>query len=393
MEQFRYLIIGGGMAAHAAVKGIREVDSDGSIGIIGAEQHPPYKRPPLSKKLWMGGDEEKIWLKTESQGVVFRLGRRAVSLSVQDRTVVDHQGVAYSYEKLLLATGVSPKRLPLELGDVIYLRGFDDYRHLRELCDHGSDFLVIGGGFIGSEMAAALATNGKKVTLVFPETGIGARGFPRELSNFLVEYYRTKGVEVLSGDVPVSGTSRHGKTSVRTQSGHEVTVDGIVAGVGAAPEVECAMEAGLPLDNGIAVDEFLCAGHSDIYAAGDAASFHNSALGRRIRVEHEDNALTMGAAAGRNMAGERQPYDYLPYFYSDMFDLGYEAVGEIDVSANQAFMDWKEPFREGTVYYLRDGRVRGVLLWNVWDKVPEARALISEPGPFTPTDLKGRISA
>jgi NADPH-dependent 2,4-dienoyl-CoA reductase/sulfur reductase-like enzyme len=185
---------------------------------------------------------------------------------------------------------------------------------------------------------------------------------------------------------------RGNQTILITQGGREITADGIVAGLGIQPNDELASAAGLPTDNGILVDEFLHAGHPDIYAAGDVARFFNPALGMRLRVEHEDNANTMGHAAGRNMAGQAAPYHHLPFFYSDLFDLGYEAVGDLD-SRLATVEDWKEPFREGVVYYLKDGRVRGVLLWNVWGQVDNARALIAQPGPFRPEDLRGKLPA
>jgi len=169
-----------------------------------------------------------------------------------------------------------------------------------------------------------------------------------------------------------------------------LTVDGVIAGIGIEPNVQLAESAGLKVDNGIVVDDSLCTSVSDIYAAGDAANFHNPALGQRLRVEHEDNANTMGRMAGRAMAGASVVYDHLPFFYSDLFDLGYEAVGALD-SRLETFADWVEPFRKGVVYYLREGRVRGVLLWNVWEQVDAARQLISEAGPFKGTDLKGRL--
>lgn len=172
----------------------------------------------------------------------------------------------------------------------------------------------------------------------------------------------------------------------------KIVVDGVVAGIGITPNVDLARAAGLPIDNGIMVDELLHAGHPDIYAAGDVASFHNPALGKRLRVEHEDNANTQGRAAGRAMAGREQPYHHLPSFYSDLFDLGYEAVGELD-SRLETVADWKQELREGVVYYLGDGRVRGVLLWNVWGQLDAARALIAEAGPFRAADLRGRLPA
>jgi NADPH-dependent 2,4-dienoyl-CoA reductase/sulfur reductase-like enzyme len=164
----------------------------------------------------------------------------------------------------------------------------------------------------------------------------------------------------------------------------------VVAGLGIEPNVELAQAASLKVENGIVVDELLRTSHPDIYAAGDVAAFHNPALGKRIRVEHEDNANTMGRLAGRNMAGQSEPYNHLPSFYSDMFELGYEAVGELD-SRLETFADWKQPNKEGVIYYLQNGRVRGVLLWNVWGQVDAARELIAEPGPFRAENLKGRL--
>ena len=149
-------------------------------------------------------------------------------------------------------------------------------------------------------------------------------------------------------------------------------------------------DTGIQTENGILVDEFCRTSHPDIYAAGDVANFVNPALGTRLRVEHEDNANTMGRVAGLNMAGRATPYHHLPFFYSDLFDLGYEAVGDVDARL-ETVADWKQQFREGVVYYLKSGRVRGVLLWNTWGQVDNARALIAEPGPFTAKELKGRL--
>jgi NADPH-dependent 2,4-dienoyl-CoA reductase/sulfur reductase-like enzyme len=164
-----------------------------------------------------------------------------------------------------------------------------------------------------------------------------------------------------------------------------------VAGLGIRPNTGLADAAGLKLDDGILVDERLRTSHPDVYAAGDVARFYNPALGKLLRVEHEDNANTMGRLAGRNMAGQTELYTHLPSFYSDLFELGYEAVGDLD-SRLEIVADWQEPFQQGQVYYLQAGRVRGVLLWNTWDKVDAARALIAEPGPFEAAALTGRLA-
>jgi len=390
MPSYKYLIIGGGMTADAAIGGIRQVDQNGAIGMISAEPHKPYNRPPLSKGLWQGAKLESIWRKTESRGVEFHLGRKARTLDPRNKSVTDDQGAVYTFDKLLLATGGTPARLPFGDDHIIYFRDLQDYQRLRTRAEQVERFAVIGGGFIGSEIAAALTLNGKKVSLIFPREGIGANIFPRELSLFLNDFYRQKGVELLPEEFVVDLESGKDRMTLKTRSGQTIPVDGVVAGIGIAPNVELAKAAELEVGNGILVDEFLRTRHHDIYAAGDVAAFYNPALEKLVRVEHEDNANTMGRMAGQAMAGEPTAYHHLPFFYSDLFELGYEAVGELD-SRMDMVSDWKEPYREGVVYYLRDGRVRGVLLWNVWGQVEAARRLIAEPGPFRPEDLKGRL--
>jgi NADPH-dependent 2,4-dienoyl-CoA reductase/sulfur reductase-like enzyme len=381
MASKRYVIVGGGMTAHAAAQGIRELDRTGSIVIIGAEAHPPYARPPLSKALWKGQAEDSVWLAPVAELRVHS-GRRAVSIDRKGHRVVDDQGESHPYDKLLLATGGTPRRLPFGGDRVVYFRTVDDYRRLRR---SGRRAVVIGGGFIGSEIAAALSIDGRDVTMVFPEEGICRRAFPKDLSEFVTGYYREKGVQVLTGDVPTEVTD---SGSVRVKSGRELPADVIVAGLGIAPDTQLAESAGLEVRDGIVVDEQLRTSDPDILAAGDVARFRSIVLEKDMRVEHEDNANTMGRLAGQAMTGTSVTYRHVPMFYSDLFDLGYEAVGEID-SRLETVADWKVPFREGVVYYLRDGRVRGVLLWNTWGQVDHARELLAEPGPHR--DLKGRL--
>jgi len=376
VTSYRYLIIGGGMTADAAARAIRESDPSGSLGIISAEPHPPYNRPPLSKGLWKGDDPEKtVWRGTDRIGAELRLGRRATAVNTKQKTVTDDRGNVLSYDKLLLATGGTPRRLPLQTGQIIYYRTFDDYRRLRALANEKLRFAVLGGGFIGSEIATALRIVGRDVTMIVPEDGIGARVFPGDLSQFLVGYYREQGVDVRTGEGLADLQQSAGKVVVRTTHGKEIAVDVVVAGLGIQPNVELAEQAGLRVDNGIIVDDLLRTSAPDVFAAGDVANFFNPALGMRMRVEHEDNANTMGAAAGRSMAGTGSPYTHLPFFYSDLFALGYEAVGELDPRL-ETVSTWKQPFREGVVYYLKDGNVRGVLLWNTWGQVDNARAII-----------------
>ena len=389
MKHYKYLIIGGGLTGDAATRGIRELDEKGKIGLISMEADPPYMRPNLSKGLWKGRPVEKIWRKTEDRAELI-LGRKVTGLDPKNKTIRDDQGDEYTYDKLLLATGGSPIRLPLDNENIIYFRDYKDYQRLRKLADEKEHFVVIGGGFIGSEMAAALTMVGKKVTMIFLEDAIGGLVFPPDLAEHMNEYYREKGVELIKNDSVTSVQQEGARLVVRTGSGRSIETDGVVAGIGIRPNVELAQEAGLKIDNGIVVNKYLETSKRDIYAAGDAVNFYHPALEKHTRVEHEDNAVFMGKLAGQNMAGGKDKYDHIPMFYSDLFEFGYEAVGETS-SKMETVSDWQEKFQKGVIYYLESGRVRGVLLWNFWKQVNNARALMMEKGPFKADDLIGRI--
>jgi 3-phenylpropionate/trans-cinnamate dioxygenase ferredoxin reductase subunit len=378
MEKTTYLIVGGGMTGAEAAKAIRERDGGAAVTLVGGEPHAPYKRPPLSKKLWSGGEESSIWKGTEELGIDLRLGRRIVSLDLAASRAVDDDGAEYAFEKVLLATGGRPRRLGGNDREVIYFRTLDDYRALRGIAGEGKRVVVIGGGFIGTEIAAALTTNGCAVTMIVPEQWLNARLFPAGLGGFVTEYYRERGVEVLTGETVGSVDG----TSVTTGSGRTLEADAVVAGLGIVPDTELAEAAGLPVENGIVVDEYGRAdGRDDVFAAGDVANFPSPVLGGVFRVEHEDHANTHGKVVGSNMAGAGVVYDHLPLFYSDLFDLGYEAVGEVD-SHLATVETWEEPNRKGTIVYVDDERrPRGFLLWDTWGKVDAARELIRAAQP------------
>ncbi|HEY3541281.1 MAG TPA: FAD-dependent oxidoreductase [Gaiellaceae bacterium] len=379
----RYLVVGGGLTGDAACRGIVDVDPDpGAIMLVSSEVHPPYARPPLSKALWKDTAESTIWRLTANLGIHERLGRQIVRLDLDEHTATDDHGETYGYEKVLLATGGRPRRLPFAADGVTYFRTLDDYHRVRRLADAGARFAVIGGGFIGSEIAAALALDGAPVTMVFPEPGIGARIFPPALSAALGDYYREHGVDVLAV-VVVTGVERAGRgRRVTLEDGNVLEVDAVVAGLGIEPNAELAADAGLPVANGIVVDSFgRVGGREDVFAAGDVAAFP-SVLGGNMRVEHEDHAKSHGRQVGANMAGAAEPYDHLPFFYSDLFELGYEAVGELDARL-ETVVELAEIDDKGVVYYV-DGerRPRGVLLWNQFGRVDDARALIRAGEPL-----------
>ena len=387
MPDFKYVVIGGGMTGHAAAQGIRSADASGSIVLLGEEPVGPYARPPLTKGLWTGQEEGSIWLPAV-EGVSSRTGARVVAIDRASRRVALDGGETVGYERLLLATGGTPRRLPFGGDGVVYYRTVADYRRVRAL-PVGKHVAVVGGGFIGSEIAASLTTAGYRVTLLFPEEGIGARLFPRELAMHLNGYYTEREVEVRPGE-SLTGLEAHGPGFTLETDRGEIRADLMVAGLGIVPNDRLAAEAGLEVDDGILVDETLRTSDPAVFAAGDVARFSSPVLGRRIRIEHEDNANCMGREVGRAMAGADAAYRHLPFFYSDLFNLGYEAIGVLDPRL-EVLADWKEPFRTGVVYYLGDGRVQGVLAWGVFGKMDAARSLIAEPGPHDPEALRGRI--
>ncbi len=397
-RSFKYLIIGGGLAGVSAVRGIRELDQQGSILLLAGENHPPYDRPPLSKKLWTGKKQvEDIYLPwtdaDAAAGVRLETGRTAVGLDVAEALVTDDHGAVYHYDKLLLATGGRPRRLTVPGGDlpgVFTYRTLDDYLALRAAAQPGRSAVVIGGGFIGSEMAVALSLTGVAVTMVFPGPWLVDRVFPESLGRALQATFIERGIRILSPEQPVALERRGDRFLTRTDAGNELTSDLVVVGIGLVPELELARAAGLETGDGIVVDEHLQTSAPGVYAAGDVAFFPYQALGKRMRVEHWDNAREQGRQAGRNMAGAFEAYTHMPFFYSDLFEFGYEAVGEVDARL-EVVADWAVENERGVLYYLRDGQVRGVMLCDVWDKVDAARDIIREGRRLTPSDLPGLI--
>ena len=391
-HDYDYLIVGAGMAADAAARALREVDAAARIGLVGAEAEAPYDRPPLSKALWKPGhDADSVDRGTvAATGATLHLGRRAVRLDTTAHRVEDERGERYTYRKLLLATGGAPRALSFGGERVLSYRTLPDYRRLRALAQPDAHIAVVGGGFIGSELAASLRGAGCRVSLVFPEAVLGERVFPAALARHIDACYRERGVALHPGERVAGGRADAQGVQLTLASGASLAADAVVAGLGIVPDVALAEAGGLAVDNGIVVDAYLRSSAPDVYAAGDVASFRDAVLGLRRRVEHEDNALQMGRAAARNMAGLAEPWTHLPFFYSDLFDFGYEAVGLLDARL-ETVADWVVPLREGAVYYLDDGRVRGALLWNLWGQTEHARALLAERGPHDAESLRGRL--
>lgn len=366
-HQYDYLIIGAGMTAANAVRGIRERDAHGCIGILGEEPDPPATRPALSKKLWTDAAFafDKIWMPTDDATV--HTHTRVTTLDREHRCVYAEDGTSFSYGKLLLATGGHPRTIDLPASErVLYFRTVEDYRRLRTLSQRTRPHIaVVGGSFIGTELAAALVQNGCQVTLIFPDRILGSRVFPHALSMHFHDSYEAEGVSLMSERHVVQGIESEEDVQLILDDGSELNVDGVAIGLGITPATALADEAGLQVKEGIVVDAQLRTLDPNIYAAGDVARYPDARLGV-TRVEHVDNANQMGQCVGRIMAGSDERYTHTPYFYSNVFDFSYQAVGQISTQLNWV-EHWVTPGRQGMVLYVEEERIKGVLLLNLND--------------------------
>lgn len=387
VERYDYVIVGAGMAADAAVAGIRRRDRKGSIAVVGEESFPPYQRPPLSKKLWTDMRLEEIFLKnSDRHQAVLLLTSRVTALEPNQREIVTADGRTIGYGKLLLATGSRPRRLyGPDVNEVYYVGSLAEHVRLHRALSETRQVAVVGGGFIGAEMAAALSVQGHQVTWVVRETYPFEGFFPRRLAEHVVEEYLRHRVTIAAGQEVEEVSGNGGGVALKTNAG-TIAADLAVVGIGVSANDSLAESVGLSQGQGIVVDQYLRTADPHIWAAGDAVVIGE---GGRLMM-HEDHALTQGRAAGENMAGGEKPYNHVPFFYSDLYHFGYEAIGECSTRL-ELVEDWVAPGSEGVVYYLEEDRVRGVLNWNVWDGIDNARQLIQSGETVAPADLIGRI--
>ncbi|XP_063859566.1 apoptosis-inducing factor 1, mitochondrial-like [Scylla paramamosain] len=462
-EHVTYLIVGAGTSSVAAFRAIKSRDAKAKILVVSGEGEKPYMRPPLSKELWYtedpdtaktlrfkqwNGKERSIYFEhedyytpvtelasRENGGISVLQGRQVVKLDAHKKRVYLDDGTEISYDKCLLATGGSPKPLPVfdKAGDdvlknVTLFRTIADYQRLNEVAQQGKHITIIGGGFLGSEIACALGHKSKStkssVTQVYPESGNMGRVLPEYLSKWTTEKVKAEGVSVIT-DSSVKGvkSTEDGKLSLSLNTGSEIVTDHVVVAVGLEPNVELAYSSGLEVDNdhgGFRVNAELEA-RSNLWVAGDAACFYDIKLGRR-RVEHHDHAIVSGRLAGENMTGAGKPYWHQSMFWSDLGpDVGYEAIGIVDSSLPTVGVFAKattkdtpkavveatgeslrseteqtadttslmyssaphaplkgEDYGKGVIFYLRDNIVVGIVLWNVFNRMPIARKIIKD---------------
>ncbi|MCA0431899.1 MAG: FAD-dependent oxidoreductase [Proteobacteria bacterium] len=324
------IIIGAGMAGHRAVIGLRANGYDGAITLVGEEALMPYDRPPLSKSAILEEQEPlPVWLMDEgiaaSLKADVRLKHTATAIDRKAKTVSLNDGSSLGYHKLLLATGAKPRRLPVPGGErAILLRNFEDALALRARFQPGARVVVVGGGFIGLELASSANKRGSKVTLIEAQPRILMRGVPEDIARIIHDRHAAAGVDLRMGQ----GIAEITETSVRLANGDEILFDAVIAGIGAAPEIRLAEAAGLALDNGIAVDGTLQTSDPDIFAAGDCCSFPHPLFGDvRIRLEAWRNAQDQGTLAGENMLGAGKIYKGIPWFWSDQYELNLQVSG------------------------------------------------------------------
>ncbi|MFW6205226.1 MAG: NAD(P)/FAD-dependent oxidoreductase [Actinomycetota bacterium] len=378
-----FLIVGGGLTAAKAAEGLRAAGFGGRIVLVGDEHESPYERPPLSKGYLAGAEQRQSvfvhapdWYAEHDVELV--LGSPVTGIDVDARTVATAER-QFGYDKLLIATGAAARR-PAFVGDggaVGFLRTIDDSDRIRAAMRPGHRIAVVGGGWIGLEVASAARTAGCKVVVL--EAGarplLGVLG--PEVAEVFADLHTSHGVDLRTGVSVSSVEDVGGRGIVRLGDGSSVAADFVVVGVGARPNTALAEAAGLKVDNGIVVDEHLRTSHPDVVAAGDVANAYHPVLGRHVRVEHWDNAVEQGLAAARTMLDVGEAYDHLPYFFTDQYDLGMEYVGDVGPDGyDEVLLRGDVAGRVFTGFWVRGGRVVAGMHANDWDAIEPVRRIV-----------------
>ena len=379
-----FVIVGAGMAGGKAAETLRAEGFDGRIVLIGAEAHRPYERPPLSKDYLRGESESPAWLQEdeswyEQNGVELRTSSVAESIDAGERAVVLSGGERIGFDRLLLATGAEPRRLPVPGGDlegIHLLRTIEDADAIRATCEAGGHLVVVGGGWIGCEVAASARQKGMDVTVIEPLELPLLRVLGPELGAFYRDVHANQGVELLlgTGVEAIEGSGR--PESVRTDGGRTIDCSAVVVGIGVAPRTEL-VDGIARVDNGVLVDERLQSSADGIYACGDIANATHPLFGRRVRVEHWANALEQGPAAARAMLGNQAPYERLPYFFSDQYDVGMEYAGLHDPGSDELVLRGDMSSGEFVAFWLRGDKLVAGMNVNIWDVSDPIQELIA----------------
>jgi 3-phenylpropionate/trans-cinnamate dioxygenase ferredoxin reductase component len=378
-----FVIVGAGLAGATAATTLRTEGFEGRVVLIGDESHAPYSRPPLSKAVLRSESPvEKTFLRPPTwyadHDIDLRLGTTVTAVDPAARTVTLADGGTVAYDRLLLATGGRPRRLDVpgaDLPGVFLLRTIDDALALREHLVDGAPVVVVGAGFIGAEVAASARLLGAEVTMLeIADVPLG-RALGPTIGDIYAGIHRERGVELRTGIGidRIAGDRRVDHVVASDGQVHAATA--VLIGVGLAPDLHLAAEAGLEIDNGVLVDDFCETSARGVYAAGDIANHPNPYLGHRVRLEHWQNAQHQGAAAARNMFGKERPFHEVPWVWSDQYEHNLQLTGYPD-AADQVIVRGDVDRRDFSAFYLRDGRLTGAVAVNRPQDVREARTMV-----------------
>jgi NADPH-dependent 2,4-dienoyl-CoA reductase/sulfur reductase-like enzyme len=380
LQKAKYVILGGGMVAGYAAKELASHGlKAGELAILSADSAVPYERPPLSKGFLSGKDDEASiringadWYR--EHGIDVRLNTVIEHIDPATKRVRGNSGEEFEGEHLLLATGARARKLDSagdELSNVFYLRSLKDSEAIRSNAASAKEAVVIGGGFIGMEVASVLAQNNIQTTLVIREDRVWSRVFTPVMSTFFERYYTARGVRIVKQARVAAIEGRHRVQTVRLGDGENLSCDLVVVGVGAVPVMELLEKTGVAMSDGIVVNEYLETSSAGVYAAGDVANYPDALFRKRRRVEHWDNAVSQGQHWARVVLGERQPFVHVPYFFSDVFDLSYELWGDA-AGANEVVVRGDSNSSSFSVWWLRDKRVAAAFVMNRPDEERQA---------------------
>jgi 3-phenylpropionate/trans-cinnamate dioxygenase ferredoxin reductase subunit len=391
-----FIIVGGGLAGAIAAQTLREEGFDGKITLLGAEPHRPYERPPLSKDYLQGkADRDSVFVHREQwyadHAVELRLGAAVTAIDPVSRTVTTASGGRLGYDKLLLATGSTPRRLSLrgaDLDGVHYLRTIEDSDRIKAGFAGARRVTIIGAGWIGLETAAAARHAGLDVTLLESAEMPLLRVLGHEAAPIFADLHRDHGVELRCQVSVAELAGRNGAvTGVNLSDGSRIDADLVLVGVGITPNTQLAAEAGLDVGNGISVDEHLRTSNADIYAAGDVADAYNPRLDRHLRVEHWENARRQGATAAKAMLGQDAINTRPSYFFSDQYDLGMEYTGDIGPSGYDQVIFRRPADSQLIVFWLHEQTIQAGMNINIWDIADDIEQLIQSGRPVDTDDL------
>ncbi|MBZ6528098.1 FAD-dependent oxidoreductase [Aerococcaceae bacterium DSM 111021] len=389
---YKYIVIGGGMAGANAAIEIRKHDPEGSLLIVTREADKPYHRPPLSKEFWTEPNypKESIYYDLiNDKSIDFLIETTVKRIDADSQAIEIENGEVYQYDKLLYALGGDPKWIDgPESERVLAIRTLEDYRALRRLADKGRKVIIVGGGWIGAELAAGLKVNDLDVTLIFPNDTLNEKRLPLILAKKFQQRFIDLGVELINNAYADSYSVEGDQVHLKLEDGREFAADILILGIGVQPNLDLAEAAGLEIGNGVIADKYLQTSNENIYAAGDILNYPDVIIGRN-RFEHEDQAEHSGQTAGRNMTGAKEAYSHgAPLSYTDVLDISIEGVGELSRNHDDAIIE--EVDGGYIVYYLFEGKPTGILTYNVKVDLDKARAILANP-PESSEGLRGSL--